>query len=82
MAGTIDYIRTLEKRYPNAMKGCNLSLFLGSIYHALGCPADWEDNFLRRWRALSPSAKQRVYDCWYNGGSTIDGAKMAASMVA
>ena len=64
------------------MKNCQTSRFLDSVYEALGYPADWEDNFIQRWKALSPSAKHRVYDCWYDGGGTIERAKMAASMVA
>jgi hypothetical protein len=56
--------------------------FLGAVYEALGYPDDWQSNFMRRWRGLSPKAKQQVYDCWYKGNGTIAYAKMAASMVA
>ena len=57
------------------------SRFLGAVYEALGYPKDWQDNFMRRWRNLSPKAKQQVYDCWYSGNGTIERARMAASMV-
>lgn len=56
--------------------------FLDAAYEALDYPADWQANFMQRWRKLSPRAKQQVYDCWNSGGRTIDRARMAASMVA